>query len=222
MKNVRNVFLVVGLLFAATMVMAAGKTKEKVEVLENKGTSRSLKDPAWLTAYISSGISAVEALDLYKGKYCFIIEHDDLNKDFAIAWVGGAEAPRAVAAKIATTVSSSMSNASGGGGSTGSAGEMSYGVKSAAEAIANASFNGLTKDADWWETRRNKKTKEVTTTATALFLIDKKQLDTQVAAQLQRLADQNTAMSAAEKAIYADMIAQVRGVGGFGSLSRDD
>ena len=88
-------------------------------------------------------------------------------------------------------------------------------LKSATEALRNASFNGATKTSDWWQTVRNTTTGVVETRAWSLWTINQKQLDEQVAANIQNIIDNNTAMSAAERAIYTDLIKQIRDVGGI-------
>jgi len=47
----------------------------------------------------------------------------------------------------------------------------------------------------------------------ALFIVDKKILNDQVARNLQNVADNNKAISDAERAIYADLIANIRAHG---------
>jgi hypothetical protein len=142
------------------------------------------------------GNTAVEKW--YKDKYAFVIEYEDADKEFAVAWVTGASGPQAVSQKVSTSVISQMERSQQG--EKGS--DMEVAQSNAAKALSNASFSGLTKDADWWTTRRNLETKVITTQATALWLIDRKELNRQIAANIQNIMDNNTAMSAAERAIY--------------------
>jgi hypothetical protein len=162
-------------------------------------------------ADIMGGNLDVQKLPAYKGKYCFVVEYTDASKDFATAWVSNASGPQAIAQKVSTTGSSSMSSSLEGekGGGT------EVNLKSATEVLSNASFNGASKDADWWQTVRNSTTEVVETRAFALWTINQKQLDEQVAANIQNIIDNNTAMSAAERAIYTDLIKQIREVGGI-------
>jgi hypothetical protein len=187
---------------------------QKVEVLDDKGAAFGIPTPEWVAAYIMGGNTAVEKLSSYKGKYAFIVESADANKDYAIAWVQNASGPQQIAAKVSTTVASSASNALSGEHDRG----VESNLKAATEQLSNASFNGATRDADWWQQVHNLTTDATEFRAYGLWTIDQKILDTQVAASLQRIVDQNTAMSAAEKAIYNDLIAQVRSIGGYGSL----
>ena len=191
----------------AVEVVANVKPEQKTEVLDDKGAAFGIQTPQWLVEYVSGGNTAVQKL--YKDKYCFVIEYNDAERDFALAWVGGAEGPRAVSQKVSTSVLSQMESKQQG--EKGSDVEAAF--DNAAKALSDASFSGLTKDADWWQTVRNKDSQSVETRAFALFLIDKKELDRQIAANIQNIVDNNTAMSAAERAIYAALIADITGAG---------
>ncbi|GMO28182.1 MAG: hypothetical protein Ta2B_08840 [Termitinemataceae bacterium] len=234
MKSIKKILPVLIALLTASIIFAscaseaskkASKTKalEKVVVLDDKGAAFGITTPEWVTAYIMNGNSAVQKMSAYNDKYCFVVENNNASRDFAIAAVQNASGPRAIADKISTTVSSSVSTKVDAlSAAPGAKAEMEQRIKTATEQLTNASFNGAAKEADWWQTVENKTSKNVETRAYALWLIDKKSLDTQVAAQLQRLQDQNKAMSEAEKSIYADLIKQIRGTGGFGSIQTED
>ncbi|GHV78226.1 hypothetical protein AGMMS49944_00170 [Spirochaetia bacterium] len=191
----------------AEKAAASVKPEQKTEVLDDKGAAFKIGTPQWLVEYVGGGNTAVQKL--YKDKYCFVIEYNDAERDFAVAWVGGAEGPRAVSQKVSISVISQMESKQQG--EKGSDVEAAF--DNAAKALSDASFSGLTKDADWWQTVRNKDTQSVETRAFALFLIDKKELDRQIAANIQNIVDNNTAMSAAERAIYAALIADITGTG---------
>jgi DNA-binding protein len=80
-------------------------------------------------------------------------------------------------------------------------------IKAAGNAISSAVFSGLSKNADWWQQVRNKTTKETEYRAFAVYTIETKTLDKQVAAYLQQFVDEkNKTMSEAEQAIYAKLI----------------
>jgi hypothetical protein len=190
------------------------KAVQKVEVLDDKGAAFGISTPEWVASYIIGGDVAVEKLTAYKGKYAFVVEFADETKDYALAWVQNASGPQQIAAKVSTTVASSASNALAGEQGSG----VESNLKAATEQMSNASFNGAVREADWWQQVHNLTTEATEYRAWALWTIDQKTLDNQVAANLQRMVDQNTAMSAAEKAIYADLINQVRNIGGYGAL----
>ena len=189
---------------------------QKVEVMDDKGTAFGIPTPDWVTAYIMGGNTAVEKLTAYEGKYAFVVENIDQNKAYAIVWVQNASGPQQIAAKVSTTVASSAANALSGEQGLG----VESNLKAAAEQLSNASFNGVSRDADWWQQVKNLSTGAVEFRAYGLWIIDQQSLDTQVAANLQRIVDQNAAMSAAERAIYNDLISQVRNRGGYGSLEQ--
>jgi hypothetical protein len=183
---------------------------QKTEVLDDKGAAFGISTPEWVVAFIQGGNLGVQKLSVYKGKYCFVIDTADASKDYAVAWVSNASGPQAIAQKVSTTVASSMSISLEGEKGN----DVETNLKGAAEALSNAAFNGATKDADWWQTVRNTSSGVVETRAFALWVIDQKQLDNQVAANIQNIIDNNTAMSAAERAIYIDLINQIRNIGG--------
>jgi hypothetical protein len=216
-------------IFAATSFVACASTSpversaekaaesvsptQQNEVLEDKGTTFGITTPTWVVAYIMGGNLAVERLADYKGLNCFVIESADENKDYAVAWVSNsANGPRAVAEKISTTVSSTASSALSGEKGQGTESNL----KAAAEAMSNANFTGLTRVGDWWQIVRNKSTDVTETRAYALYTIEMKTLNEQVARYLAQFVNQNNAaLSAAERAIYNDLITQIRNVGGI-------
>ncbi|MDR1149994.1 MAG: YgdI/YgdR family lipoprotein [Spirochaetaceae bacterium] len=186
---------------------------QRTIVVDDKGASFGIPTPEWVVAFVQSGNLGVEKLPLYKDKYCFVVEAIEPSRDYAIAWVQNASGPQHIAAKVSTTVASSASNALSGE----KGGDVESHLNTATEQLSNASFNGATKDDDWWQIVKNNDTGVEECRAFALWVINKKQLDEQVAANLQRIVDNNTAMSAAERAIYADLINQIRSVGGVNS-----
>lgn len=194
-------------------IAAEIKPVQKTEVLDYKGASFGLQPPEWVIAYEQEGNLGVEKLSLYKGKYCFVVNYNDANRDYAIAWVNNASGPQQIAQKISTTVSSSASNMLSGE----RGGEVESNLRAATEQLSNASFKGATKEMDFWQIVRNKDTEVQECRAYALWVINKKELDDQVAANLQNIIDNNKAMSAAERAIYDELIAQIRAGGGVNS-----
>jgi hypothetical protein len=223
MKSTKNMLLLFALIAAVGILAgckSAPKTAEKAAasvaatqktiVLDDKGAAFGIPTPTWVTAFIISGNVGVEALPEYKNQYCFVVNFDDASKDFAINYVTNANGPAAVAQKVSTTVSSSMSTQlSGERGSN-----VDSNLKSAAESLSNASFRGVTKNADWWQIVQNEGTGVTECRAFALYIVEKKTLDDQVAANMQNIVDNNKEMSAAERAIYADLISSIRASGG--------
>ncbi|GHT66152.1 hypothetical protein FACS1894110_09350 [Spirochaetia bacterium] len=213
MRSVKGLFVLLAGIAAIGFVGCGGtpmvntQAKEKYEKLDDKGAGFGIETPRWLSDYIGGGNTAVQKL--YKDSYVFVIETADADKDYAVAWVSGAEGPRAVSQKVSTSVVSQMESSQQG--EKGS--EMESSVDNVTKALSDASFSGLSKDADWWITRRNLESKVVETQAFALWIIDRKELNRQIAANIQNIVDNNTAMSAAERAIYAALISDITGVG---------
>jgi hypothetical protein len=198
---------------APAAVAAEVKPTQRTITVDDKGAAFGIPTPEWVVAFIQNGNLSVEKLPLYKDKYCFVVENMNASKDYAIAWVQNASGPQQIAAKVSTTVASSASNALSGE----KGGDVESHLQAATEQMSNASFNGATKEADWWQIVKNTDTGTEECRAFALWVIGKKQLDEQVAANLQNIVDNNKAMSEAERAIYADLIAQIRSVGGVNS-----
>jgi hypothetical protein len=189
---------------------------QKTQILDDKGAALGIPAPAWVQAYVSGSNLTVEALPEFesKGVYCFVIEQNDANRDYAINWVQNASGPAQVAAKISTTVSASASNKLAGEKGA----DVQSNLSSAQEVLSNAVITGLTKNGDWWQTVRNKETEVTETRAFAIYTIEKNTLNEQVARYLQRfIDDKNAALSEAEKAIYADLITEIRNKGGINS-----
>jgi len=116
--------------------------------------------------------------------------------------VNGTEGPRQVAAKIANTVSADISTSL----ESAKGEDAEANVQAAVHVLNNAVFSGLIRNADWWQQIRYPDEREEYR-AYALYIIDKKTLDNQVAAFIQRfLDDRNRAMSEAEKTIYRGLI----------------
>jgi hypothetical protein len=175
------------------------------EVIDYKGASFGLPKPEWVVAHQKGGNLGVERLPLYKDKYCFVVEYNDASRDFAVAWVNGASGPQQIAQKVATTVASVAENNE----SIASGADKDAAVKTVTTQLSDAAFTGMTKEMDFWQITRNKKTKDVECRAYALWVIGKKILDEQIVANIQNIMDNNKAMSAAEREIYARLIEQI-------------
>ncbi|GAB6393675.1 MAG: hypothetical protein MdMp014T_3048 [Treponematales bacterium] len=184
---------------------ASAKARTRPALIDDSGSLMGIGTPPWLAAYIQGGNMAVEALKDYKGKTCFVITTTDESKDFALNWVNGTEGPRQVAAKIANTVSADIASSLESAKSE----DTEANVQAAVHVLNNAVFSGLTRNADWWQQIRYPDEREEYR-AYALYVIDKKTLDNQVAAFIQRfLDDRNRAISEAEKSIYQGLIASL-------------
>jgi hypothetical protein len=90
---------------------------------------------------------------------------------------------------------------------------VSAAFESAAHAMGSAAFTGLRKSGDWWQVVRNKATGVQEAQAFALYTIDRRRLDEQIAISLANIVETNKELSAAEREIYRDLIADIRANG---------
>jgi hypothetical protein len=210
MKTVKSVVVLFAAVAAISLVSgcASKSPLEKTVVLDHKGAAVGQPVPAWVIAGIESN-SKVEQLSEYKNVNCFVVSQNSVDRDYAVAWVNNASGPAEIAAVVSTTVSSTARSALGGESGT----TVSSNLDAAAEALSNASFSNARKEADWWIVVRNDTTGVQETRAFALYTIDRKNLADQVARNIQNIVDNNTAMSEAERAIYQDLINDIRNNG---------
>ena len=195
------------------MVLAAScATKgptQRTEILDNKGAAIGVPTPEWVIAYVSGGNYEVEQLQNYKNQHCFVVNRIDASRDFAVGWVENADGPAQVAQMISTTVLTDAKEKSSGE----RGGEVSAAFENAAHSMASASFTGLRKAADWWQITRNKSTQVQEAQAFALYTVESRRLDEQIAINLANIVENNKELSAAERAIYNDLIADIRANG---------
>jgi hypothetical protein len=191
------------------MAACASSPQQKTEVLDDKGAALNIPTPVWVAAFIGDGNHAVEMLPQYKSEHCFVVEFNDKSRDFAVSWVNNASGPAQVAGMISQTVLTDAKNKLKG--SRGD--EVSASLDSMAQAMSEASFTGLRKMGDWWQIIRNKSTKVEECRAFALWTADKKNLDNQIAGNLQTIIDNNKALSQAARSIYLDLIKDIRANG---------
>jgi hypothetical protein len=183
--------------------------KQKTEILDNKGAALAIPAPDWVVAYVSGGNYTVEALSEYENDHCFVVYYADSSRDFAVNWVENANGPSQVAQMISTTVLTDAKEKSAGK----RGGEVTAAFQSAAQSMGSASFTGLRRVGDWWQIVRNKDTEVQEAQAFALYAINKKRLDEQIAINLTNIVENNKALSAAEREIYSDLIADIRANG---------
>jgi hypothetical protein len=212
MFNLRNgmkgfVLCAAAIVLAVLAGCASGpKVQQKTELLDDKGAALGIPTPAWVSAYVSGGNEAVSALPEYKDNYAFVVSSDSTDKPFLLAWVGNVDGPREIASTIATTVETNAQSALGSAEGSGAARAVTVNT----ETMSNASYNGVRKMADWWFLARNKATREERYQAFVLYIIEKQNLNDQIAANIQNIIDNNQAMSEAERAIYADIMDNIR------------
>jgi hypothetical protein len=195
------VFLVI---LAVTMTVSA--RKPKLQKLDWKGAVLGQDIPEWVNKSVDSSL-AIQSLPEYKDQYCFVVTIENENKDFAINWVKNlANGSAQVSTMIATTVNA-MAEASVSGNKTQ---EVDMHFTDVRDAMSNASFKNLRQVADFWIYINNKSTKKQYYAAYSLWIVPVKDLNDQIAANFQNIIDNNTAMSAAERQIYLDIITDIR------------
>ncbi|MDR1389850.1 MAG: hypothetical protein LBJ31_07720 [Treponema sp.] len=69
----------------AVFVLSGASNKDVFKVLDDKGSALNIRTPAWVQAYLAGGNAAVEKLEQYKEKYCFVVLVSDTNKDYAVS-----------------------------------------------------------------------------------------------------------------------------------------
>jgi hypothetical protein len=200
---------------AAVITTSCGSTpkapKQKTELLDWKGAGFKTPVPEWVVQSQESGVH-IQSLDEFKDQYCFVVLLDNLenkeSRDVLIDWVKNpANGAREVATMVSTTVSAGASTEdaikSGDANAKRRAEEF-------AKVMSNANFRELRKAGDFWTLSRNRATKNEYYTAYSLWIIPEESLNTQVAALWQNFVDKNNDMSAAERQIYGDIIANLR------------
>jgi hypothetical protein len=150
----------------------------------------------------------IQSLDEFKDQYCFVVTREDANKDIAVAWVqNAANGATEVARMVSTTVNDTAEAQEGI--KSGDA-KVKQNVQQIRDSMSNASFQGLRRVGDFWVLSRNKATKNEYYTAYSLWIAPEQTTNDLIAATIQNAIDKNVAMSAAEREIYGDIIANLR------------
>jgi hypothetical protein len=213
----RTAALLVCAALAAALAGCKSGPEQKTDVLDDKGASFDIPTPAWLSAYITGGNHAVEALPEYANEHCFVVDFINPDRDYAILWVNHANGSGVVAEMISTTVHNDAMGRIGGATGDG----VTSNMEAVRKAYSDASFTGLQRMADWWQITRNRSTKTEECRAFALYTVDRDRMDTQIAANLQNIIDNNEALSAAARSIYLDIIMAIRSNGFTNSRKPD-
>ncbi|GMO16134.1 MAG: hypothetical protein Pg6A_02370 [Termitinemataceae bacterium] len=206
-------------LAAALFVNACAglKSKTKYEILDHKGAA--LEDssiPKWLSAYLEGGELQIERMAEHSGYYCFVGTEEGPNKQMVTRWAQTVSGPALIATQVSIRLEQMTSGDVGADNSS-----FQQSLKQVSTTAITATFSGARKVNDWWVWRRAydpKNHKQVISedySAYVLYIIEKKQLDKQVAAELQNTIDNRKNMSADERKIYTDLIQKImsRGLG---------
>jgi hypothetical protein len=178
------------------------------------------KMPDWLKIYMRKGVTGIEKMDDYTGKYAFVAINRGPDLQFLQTWSNSYSIQTAVAGQIRTAVSNELEatqNALATTSSNGNDSKKSTTTAGTAQKIANrlgtsidAMFSGLTPEDDYWTQMRiydlDDKTKYTDQyTYYVLYLVDKTKLDDQIANALEN----NKAADAAEAALGQAAASQI-------------
>jgi hypothetical protein len=225
MKNFKNEVRIVGLfaLIATTSLVFGctsiqNKPVQKTEMLDWKNAALGQGVPEWVTESGEDEVS-VQKLPNYQNDYCFVVQEEgnddaDATKDWVLGWVGNLANG---AARVSTLISTTVNTTAEAASSQIKNAEKKAHQEEVRDAMSNASFNGFRKTGDFWVLSKNKSTRKVRYVGYALWTIDRKRLDDQIAANIQNIIDNNKTMSAAERTIYLDIIKDIR-TRGIGSV----
>jgi hypothetical protein len=212
---------------AAALAMVFGcastqmKPKQKIEMLDWKNAALGQGIPEWVTASGEDDVS-VQQLPNYPNDYCFVVQEEgskntDSTKDYVIGWVGNLANG---GARVATLISTNVNITAEAASSQILDADKKAHQEEVRDAMSNASLNGFRKTGDFWVLSKNKTTKQEYYVAYALWTIDRKRVDDQIAANIQNIIDNNKAMSEAERTIYLDIIKDIR-TRGIGSVLKN-
>jgi hypothetical protein len=225
MKSIRkNVALLLALLTATAMLFGCAsmsdqkKPKQKTEQLDWKNAALGQGIPEWVMASGKDEVS-IQQLPNYQNDYCFVVQEEgnddtDATKDWVLGWVSNLANG---AARVSTLISTTVNTTAEAASSQIKGAEKKAHQEEVRDAMSNASLNVFRKTGDFWVLSKNKSTRKVSYVGYALWTIDRKRLDDQIAANIQNIIDNNKAMSEAERTIYLDIIKDIR-TRGIGSV----
>jgi len=164
-------------------------------VLEHKGTALGVNLlPVWVETYIYEGISGVEKLKDYEGKYCFVAEEISTDLSAGLAWAEGVNVPQTIARNVQTRVESVFSGASSG------ALDSDYNTyfENIVKSITDIDYSGAKEAGEWWVLVRrydNDVKKKYTDEYRiySLYTMDKDYLDMQILNAIENSAKESEA-----------------------------
>jgi hypothetical protein len=205
-------------LMALVGCATAGTTKkpaQQTELLDWKGAGLGNPVPEWVMIANDGSAVALEALPEYKDEYCFAVINRGKDLPFLQEWTKRVEGQVEIANFISTTVTdnvqSEMRNKEGFDKDA-----DTRAVTEINSTMANATFTGARRIADFWILSHNKATRQETYEAYALFIVDKAILNNQIAENLENIITKNKELSAAEIEIYRALIAKIQSRGLLG------
>jgi hypothetical protein len=203
-----TVFFLSGCASSADRQRIKLQSEVQTVTVEHKGTGLGIDQlPLWITAYMNSGASAVEALPDYKNVYAIVAEENGPSLQPLLTWVNNFNAQQQIGAMINTRVASIFkANES----KLPDSDEAIRTYDNAINTLVATSYTGARKDSDWWIKQRiSEKDKEEPETryrAMVLYIIDKKVLNEQIAQQLTQLGEGNPDLADAFNAVTTQIL----------------
>ena len=178
-------------------------------VLEHKGTALGVNVlPVWIETYINEGITGVEKLKTYEGKYCFIAEEISNNLNAGLAWAEGVNMSQTIARNVATRVESMFTGASSGSLD----GEYNTYFENVVKTITDIDYSGAKEAGEWWVLVRrydNDVRKKYTDEYRIylLYTMDKEYLDMQIMNAIEAVEKENAVSS--DKSVVIDNVKEI-------------
>ncbi|GHV25451.1 hypothetical protein AGMMS4952_03210 [Spirochaetia bacterium] len=224
MKSVKKVIVLLALGAAITGMIGcangpktgANQQTQRPENVDWKGANVGSEVPEWYKiAAGGQGDFKIQALPEYKDQYCFVVysesEYRDNPSNDDKTWITNWVSNTANGAgRISTLIAVATNNTAAT-----SFGQQKDGADLAASkarqseikrAMSNASFNGARNVADFWILSKNLSMKKYYYTAASLWTFPAEDVNKQIAANYQNILDNNTTLSATERAKYEALI----------------
>jgi hypothetical protein len=195
---------------------ASGSVKKtNTSEMENKGTVMGVPTPDWVQLYLEKGLSALQAQNQYKDKYCIVGEESGVNRQFVISWADQASAQQRIGALLRTNIASryeAVITATSQSGAESTA-QYKQEINNAVNSLVNVSYSGTQREADWWSLRRrydpdNKEQYTDEYTAYVLYTVPKKEMNRQIAFALETSTAKDSALYDVTIALARDILLQ--------------
>jgi hypothetical protein len=208
----------VALLLGLVMAACATKTDESAErislsstanvtTLEHKGTAIGMSNlPQWIAEYYDRGVPGVESLADYQGKYCIVAQEIGSELQPLLTWVNNFNAQQQIGATIETRVVS-VFKASESKVPDNADSQRKY--SNSINSLVTGTYTGARKESDWWIKQlitTKGQPDETRYTALALYTIDQKVLDDQIATKIEELKDGNADLTDAFDSVSTQIL----------------
>jgi hypothetical protein len=219
MKSVKQVLVLLAVCAAIVTVAGCKSTGKaapgiklnsdvKTVTVEHRGTGLGIDTlPQWLTEYIQrNGTRSVEALPDYKNTYVVIAEERGPELQQVLTWANNFNAQQQIGATISTRIAS-VFKANESKLPEGDESRRKY--DNAINTLVSASYSGARKESEWWikqQITEKGKEPEIRYTAYVIYTIDKASLNEQVRTEINRLKNDNPALSAAFDAVTSQLL----------------